>query len=123
MFVNARMRLSLSTILVLLTTGCVSYQNVTESTSVRADNAFLSRITIGETSSHWLARELGEPQKIITNSAASTIWQYHHVVNHATRFRALPIIAVELEKAQLTVVNFEISNDIITRTWQGSAAL
>jgi hypothetical protein len=70
----------------------------------------------GTTTTQWLVRHFGEPSTV-TSERDQTVWQYHRVTESAKKFRALPLLAVNLRDQHRVSYNFAIEDERVARYW------
>lgn len=105
----------------LLLSGCISYRQVANAGHNHLPTpAQLEQIQPGITSSDWLITHLGHPDAIQSDGITSALWQYQATSQRGRHFRALPLLAIELNTIQRVVHNFEVEGGMVVRHWRES---
>ncbi len=103
----------------LLLSACLSYTSdqMARSGSL-TDHSLLMQIVPGETSAAWLVARTGDPESIQVNEDGAELWRYSSVTQSKTKVRALPLVAVELNRERQKVFHFKVEGEVITHFWE-----
>lgn len=103
----------------LLLSACLSFTSDQTATSGSlTDHTLLMQIVPGETSAAWLIRRTGAPESVRTSDDGAELWRYSSVTQSMTQVRALPIVAVKLNREKQKVFHFKVEDEVITQFWE-----